>query len=104
MKKIFIMIIAVTFAFGLSGMAVADTVTKIDGNKITIMDDAGKVKTVASSVKGLKVGDKVKVTTKGGLTWLNPQPEPPIPKYNPTAGGTTPEAPGRPPKTSPQLK
>jgi len=27
----------------------------------------------------LKIGDKVKVTTRNGLTWLNPQPEPPVP-------------------------
>ena len=104
MKKIFIMIIAVVFVFGLSGMAFADTVTKIAGNKIAVMDDTGKMKTIESNVKGLKVGAKVKVTTRNGLTWLNPQPEPPSPKYNPAAGTSTPEAPGRPPKTSPNLK
>ena len=55
------------------------TITKIAGNKITVMDDMGKVRTIESNVKGLKVGDKVKVTMRNGLTWLNPQPEPPIP-------------------------
>lgn len=104
MKKIFIMTIAVAFVFGLSSLAFADTITKIAGNKITVMDDTGKSRTIESNVKGLKVGDKVKITTKNGLTWLNPQPEPPAPKYNPAAGTSTPEAPGRPPKTSPELK
>ncbi len=37
------------------------TITKIDGNKITVMDDAGKVRTIESNVKGLKVGDKITV-------------------------------------------
>lgn len=105
MKKSFIMIIAVAFVFGLSSMAFADTITKIAGNKITVMDDAGKVRTIESKVKGLKVGDKVKVTTRDGLTWLNPQPEPPSPQVKGQGTATsTPEAPGRPPKTSPQLK
>ena len=56
------------------------TITKIAGNKITVMDDTGKVRTIESNVKSLKVGDKVKVTTSDGLTWLNPQPEPPMPE------------------------
>jgi hypothetical protein len=105
MKKILIMIIAVVFVFGLSSLAVADTITKIEGNKITVMDDTGKLKTIESNIKGLKVGDKVKVTMKNGLTWLNPQPEPPDPKVKGQSTATgTPEAPGRPPKTLPQSK
>lgn len=105
MKKIFIMIIAVAFVFGLSSMAFADTITKIAGNKITVKDDTGKVRTIESKEKGLKVGDKVKVTTKNGVTWLNPQPDPPSPQVKGQGAATsTPEAPGRPPKTSPQMK
>jgi hypothetical protein len=105
MKKIFIMIIAAAFVFGLSSLAFADMITKIAGNKITVMDDTGKVRTIESNVKGLKVGDKVKVTTRNGLTWLNPQPEPPMPTVNgQNAATSTPEAPSPPPKTSPQLK
>jgi hypothetical protein len=108
MKKIFIMIIAVVFVFGLSSLAFADTVTKIAGNKITVMDDTGKLKTIESNIKGLKVGDKVKVTMKNGLTWLNPQPEPPKPavEVNPkgsmqkNATPTTPEQPTPPPPST----
>jgi hypothetical protein len=36
-------------------------ITKIDGNKITVMDDKGKVRIIESNIKGLKVGDKVTV-------------------------------------------
>ena len=100
MKKIFIMIIAVAFVFGLSSLAFADTITKIAGNKITVMDDTGKVRTIESNVKGLKVGDKVKVTMRNGLTWLNPQPEPPIPIVQKNATPTTPEQPSPPPPST----
>ena len=37
------------------------TITKIDDAKITVMDDTGKVRTIESNMKGLKVGDKVLV-------------------------------------------
>lgn len=77
------------------------TIIKIEGNKITVRNDNGIEKIVTGAAAGLKIGSKVKVTTRKGLTWLNPQPEPPSPKYNPAAGGSTPEAPGRPPKTAP---
>jgi hypothetical protein len=36
-------------------------ITKIDGNKITVTDDKGKVRTIESNIKGLKVGNKVTV-------------------------------------------
>jgi hypothetical protein len=108
MKKIFIMILAAAFVFGLSSLTFADTITKIAGNKITVMDDMGKVRTIESNVKGLKVGDKVKVTMRNGLTWLNPQPEPPKPavEINPrgsiqkNAVPTTPEQPTPPPPST----
>ncbi|HBI47130.1 MAG TPA: hypothetical protein DDX93_00130 [Smithella sp.] len=111
MKKIFIMIIAAAVVYGLSSLAFADTITKIEGNKITVMDNAGKVKTIESNVKGLKVGDKVKLTTRNGLTWLNPQPEPPKPavEINPrgsiqkNAVPTTPEQPTPPPPSQNSL-
>ena len=78
------------------------TITKIAGNKITVMDSTGKVRTIESNVKGLKVGGKVKVTTNNGITWLNPQPEPPMPQVKgKNAATSTPEAPTPPPKTSP---
>ncbi|MCE5212748.1 MAG: hypothetical protein LLG40_14500 [Deltaproteobacteria bacterium] len=78
MKKFVVMIIAVTFIFCLSGLSFADTITKIEGNKITVRDDMGKTKTIESNVKGLKVGDKVRIKTKNGINWLDPQPEPPM--------------------------
>ena len=55
------------------------TIIKIEGNKITVRDDKGIEKIVTSAIAGLKIGSKVKVTTRKGLTWLNPQPEPPSP-------------------------
>jgi hypothetical protein len=80
------------------------TIVKIEGNKISVRNNMGIVKIVTAEIAGLKIGSKVKVSTRDGRTWLNPQPEPPSPKYNPAAGGTTPETPGPPPKTSPKLK
>jgi hypothetical protein len=77
MKKILSMTIAVTFVFGLANLAVAETVTRIVGSKITVRDGTGKEKTIESTVKGLKVGDTVKLSVIDGRTWINPQPEPP---------------------------
>ena len=37
------------------------TITKIEGSKITVMDGKGKAITIENNVKGLMVGDKVKV-------------------------------------------
>jgi len=66
-----------------SGIAVNEsylgTIIKIEGNKITVKNEKGVEKIVTSNITGLKIGSKVKVTTKNGLTWLNPQPEPPLP-------------------------
>jgi hypothetical protein len=81
------------------------TIVKIDGKKITVRDGKGMERIVTGTIVGLKIGDKVKVTTRDGLTWLNPQPEPPSPQVKGQIKATsTPEAPGRPPKTSPKLK
>ena len=101
MKKIVVMIIAVTFVFCVSNLAFAEKVTKIEGNKITVMDDTGKTKTIVSNVQGLKVGDKVRVKTKNGINWLDPQPEPPMDLKSKAKGlnkvPSTPEAPPPPP-------
>lgn len=107
MKKVLSMTIAVTFVFGLANLAVAETVTRIVGSKITVRDAAGKEKTLESIAKGLKVGDKVKLTVRNGRTWLDPQPEPPYPEQikpaNPGSsvlqkkGHASPEAPYPPP-------
>lgn len=62
------------------------TIVKIEGSKITVRDDKGINKIVTSTAAGLKPGGKVKVTTKNGLTWLDPQPEPPMtPKTKPAS-------------------
>lgn len=55
------------------------TITKIEGTRITVKNVNGIEKIVTGNFQGLKIGDKVKVTTREGRTWLNPQPEPPKP-------------------------
>jgi hypothetical protein len=92
-----------------SGIAVNEsyigTIIKIDGAKITVMDDKGGEKIVTGIIAGLKTGGKVKVTTRNGRTWLNPQPEPPKPAVEISPRGsiqknavpTTPEQPTPPP-------
>ena len=121
MKKILVLLSVAVFVVGLAGLAFAETVTKIVGNNVTVRDDMGREKTIESHLKGLKVGDKVKLTAKDGLTWLNPQPEPPKPpdptkleKIKPVdlknsvlqkKGISTPEQPTPPPPSeSPKLK
>lgn len=107
MKKLRSVAIAVAFVFGVGSLASAETITRIAGSKITVRDDAGNEKTVESTVPGLKVGDKVRLTVRNGRTWLNPQPEPPSPvQVNPAGmkrsvlekkGYASPEAPPPPP-------
>jgi hypothetical protein len=104
MKKVFIVTIAIAFVFGLASLAVAETITRIVGNQITVKDATGKEKTIESTAKGLKVGDKVKLTVRGGRTWLDPQPEPPMTKpvdlkssVLQKKGHASPEAPPPPP-------
>jgi hypothetical protein len=55
------------------------TIIKIEGNRITVRNEKGVDNIVTGNFAGLKVGGKVKVTTRNGRTWLNPQPEPPLP-------------------------
>jgi len=66
-----------------SGIAVDEsylgTIIRIEGNKITVKNEKGVEKVITSNITGLKIGSKVQVTTKNGLTWLNPQPEPLLP-------------------------
>ncbi|MRR57888.1 MAG: hypothetical protein EG824_06730 [Deltaproteobacteria bacterium] len=107
MKKILIMAIAVVVVFGLGRLATAETITRIVGSKITVRDAMGKEKTIESTVQGLRVGDKVKLTVRNGRTWLDPQPEPPLPERSKPANlkksvpqnkvPATPEAPPPPP-------
>ena len=46
---------------GIAAYKYIGTITKIAGNNITLMDDTGKVRTIESNLKSLKVGDKVTV-------------------------------------------
>jgi pyruvate kinase len=78
-KKLIILLMAVVFTLGVVGLTfsaqeVKGTVSKIEGNKLTIADDMGKEKTVKvedkESLKEIKVGDRVlvkdgKVTKEG---------------------------------------
>lgn len=80
-KKAITVVSIAVFALGLIGLAfgaaqdVTGTVTKIEGNKVTITDAAGKDTTIQVSdpktIQDLKVGDKAKVeggkvTKQGG--------------------------------------
>lgn len=65
MRKAIALIITILFTLSLTAFAFASdvqgTISKIDGNKITVKDSAGKETTAEGDAKGLKVGDKVTV-------------------------------------------
>jgi hypothetical protein len=71
MKSIITVLVAAAFLLSLAGLSLASgtekmgvhgTVTKIEGNKVTLQDDMGKEMTVeVKDVKDTKVGDKVKI-------------------------------------------
>jgi hypothetical protein len=68
MKKVVITTIAVVFAFTVASLSFAadayqtkGTVTKINGNQITIKDEKGKETTFEGFTSGIKAGDKVLV-------------------------------------------
>ncbi len=70
MKKAIALIVMLTFVLGLAGLALAaevkGTITKIEGNKLTIKQADGKEVTVdVKDAKDLKVGDSV--TVKDGV-------------------------------------
>ena len=65
-KAIIAMFVAIIFTLGVVGlsfaMEVKGTVTKIEGNKVTVKDAAGKETTVdVKDAKGVKVGDTVTI-------------------------------------------
>ena len=69
MKKIAVTVIALIFAFLAASLSFAanefqikGTVTKINGNQITIKDDKGKETIVEGDTNGIKAGDKVILT------------------------------------------
>ncbi len=65
MKKILVVLVALIFTLGVVGLSFAaemkGTISKIDGNKITVKAADGKETTVQGDAKGMKVGDKVTV-------------------------------------------
>ncbi len=70
MKRALALIVMLTFVLGLTAVAlsaeVKGTITKIEGNKLTIKQADGKEVTVeVKDAKGLKVGDNV--TVKDGV-------------------------------------
>ncbi|MCX8029950.1 MAG: hypothetical protein N3A59_00025 [Thermodesulfovibrionales bacterium] len=70
-KSIIALMVAIIFTMGLVSMAFAaaevkGTVSKVEGNKVTVKDDKGKETTVeVKDAKDVKVGDKV--TIKDGV-------------------------------------
>lgn len=69
-KRVIVLLVIAAFTLGLVGMSfsaeeVKGTVSKIEGNKLTIADDTGKEITVSvqdpKTLQGLKVGDRVLV-------------------------------------------
>ena len=79
-KKLIILLMVAVFTLGVAGLSfsaqeIEGTVSKIEGNTLTIVDSMGKEKTVKvegkERLKEIKVGDKVLVkdgtVTKHGL-------------------------------------
>ncbi len=69
-KRLIVLLMAAVFTLGIVGLSfsaeeVKGTVSKIEGNKLTIMDDKGKQVTVQvsdqGSLKEMKIGDKVSI-------------------------------------------
>ena len=80
-KRLIVLLMVAVFTLGVVGLSfsaqeeIKGTVSKIEGNKLTIVDNMGKEKTVKvedkKSLKEIKVGDSVLVkdgkVTKEGL-------------------------------------
>ncbi|HKZ57321.1 MAG TPA: hypothetical protein VJ024_06430 [Thermodesulfovibrionales bacterium] len=69
-KRLLILLVAIVFTLSVAGLSfsaqeVKGTVTKIEGSKLTIMDDVGKEKIVKvkdqESLKEIKLGDRVSI-------------------------------------------
>jgi pyruvate kinase len=69
-KRLIVLLMATAFVLGVVGLSfsapeIKGTVSKIDGNKLTLVDETGKEKTVTvkdkESLKEVKVGDRVSV-------------------------------------------
>jgi hypothetical protein len=106
MRKILLLLAVLAFAFMYAGslFAAGDsgstaTVIKIEGNRITLKDDQGRISTVMNDPAGIRIGETVRLqngrivrgasgpssaqTVKpgelnpGDPVGINPQPEPP---------------------------
>lgn len=72
-KRLMILLMVAVFTLGITGLALAadikGTVSKIEGDRLILVDDTGKQMTVKvpdpQAIQGLKVGDKVVVTQVG---------------------------------------
>ena len=70
-KKLIVLLVAMAFALGVVGVSLSaaqeikGTVAKIEGDKVTIQDAAGKQTTVSvndpTMLQDLKVGDRVSI-------------------------------------------
>lgn len=69
-KSLIVLLMAVAFTLGVVGLSfsaqeIKGTVSKIEGDKLTLVDNVGKEKTVKvkdmESIKEVQVGDKVLV-------------------------------------------
>ncbi len=69
-RRLIILLMVVAFTLGVASLSfsaqeIKGTVSKIEGNKLTIQDDMGKQITVSvqdpKTLEGLKVGDRVSV-------------------------------------------
>jgi pyruvate kinase len=70
-KKLIVLLVAMAFALGVVGVSLSaaqeikGTVAKIEGDKVTIQDAAGKQTTVSvndpRTLQDLKVGDRVSI-------------------------------------------
>ncbi|OPY68863.1 MAG: hypothetical protein A4E57_01549 [Syntrophorhabdaceae bacterium PtaU1.Bin034] len=70
-RRLIVLVMVAAFTFGVAGMGfsaqeVKGTVAKIEGNKVTVLDNAGKQTTVTvqdpMTLQGLKVGDNVSLS------------------------------------------
>jgi hypothetical protein len=99
MKKILVLLVALAFAFTCAGSLFAAgnsgstaTVIKIEGNKITLKDDKGRISTIMNDPAGIRIGETVRLENgrivgntsikpgelnPGERVGINPQPEPP---------------------------
>ncbi len=69
-RRLIVLLMVTAFTLGVVGMSfsaqeIKGTISKIDGDKLTLLDDTGKERTVTvkdkESLKEVKVGDKVLV-------------------------------------------